>query len=444
MDELLFLAHRIPYPPNKGDKLRSHHLLRALAGRYRVHVGTFADDPADLAHAEALAELAGGETLVLPLDRRRAQARALAALPSGLPLGVAWYRDRRLQRWVEGLAARRRLGAAVAFSGVMAQYLLRGPARALRRVVDFVDVDSEKWRQYARAQLPPMSWVYALEARRLRAFEAAAARQVEASVLVSEPEAALFRRRAPGARQVAVVPNGVDAAYFDPAPERPNPYPLGVLPVVFTGAMDYWANADAVEWFARKVWPLVRERRPEARFFIVGARPAPEVQELARVPGVFVVGAVPDVRPYLAHAEVAVAPLRIARGIQNKVLEAMAMGLPTVATPQAAKGLSALPGEELVVARGAEAFAAAVAGLLGQPNEALRQAARRRVLRDYRWDRNLEGFLRLLDPEPGGQARSRRPAVTAGPGEAAEGGQAGASGWTTRPRSSGASSRGAS
>ncbi len=397
MREILLLVHRIPYPPNKGDKVRSYHLLKVLARRYRVHLGAFVDEPDDLQYVGAVRELAGGETLLLPLDRRRARARACAALAAGMPLGVAWYRERRMQRWVADVLARRPVGVALAFSGVMAQYLLRGPAARLRRVVDFVDVDSEKWRQYARAHLPPMSWIYGVEARRLRAFEAAVARQVEASVLVTAREAGLFRRRAPGARRVAVVPNGVDAAHFDPARVYPNPYPLGVRPVVFTGAMDYWANVDAVEWFAHEAWPRVRDRHPEARFFIVGARPTTDVRDLARIPGVFVVGGVPDVRPYLAHAEVAVAPLRLARGVQNKVLEAMAMALPVVVSPAAHRGLTAAAGEEVVVAKGAEAFAAAVAGLLGQGNEALRQAARRRVLQDYDWERNLARFFELID-----------------------------------------------
>jgi sugar transferase (PEP-CTERM/EpsH1 system associated) len=223
---------------------------------------------------------------------------------------------------------------------------------------------------------------------------------VDAGVFVSAGEADLFRRLAPeAAERVWGIHNGVDTVYFDPAGDYPVPYANGEKPVVFTGAMDYWANVDAVTWFAREVFPEVRRREPAARFYIVGARPTSAVLQLARLPGVAVTGAVHDIRPYLAHARVAVAPLRIARGVQNKVLEAMAMAKPVVVTPQALDGIVCEAGKEVVMAADAEEFAEQVCGLLRSAAPNLAEAARRRAVRDYSWEGNLRQFRNLLEED---------------------------------------------
>jgi sugar transferase (PEP-CTERM/EpsH1 system associated) len=229
---------------------------------------------------------------------------------------------------------------AFVYSSPMAQYVLDGAAAGLTRVVDFVDVDSEKWRAYAALKPWPLSAVYAREAERLLAFERRVAGLADACVFVSGDEARLFERlRGEPGGNVHAVNNGVDLAYFATGADFANPYPSDVPVLVFTGAMDYWANADAVRWFATEVFPLVRAQVPTAEFWIVGTRPLPEVCALARLPQVRVTGAVDDIRPYLAHGRLAVAPLRIARGVQNKVLEAMAMGRPIVGTSAAFEGL---------------------------------------------------------------------------------------------------------
>src|SRR3569623_985863 len=244
-----------------------------------------------------------------------------------------------------------------------------------------------------------MSWVYRREARTLLRYERRIAAAFDASVFVSDSEAALFRRRAPGgAPRVWGIHNGVDTDYFDPAQMLAVPYPLYEKPIVFTGAMDYWADVEAVVRFARKVFPIVREADEVAWYYIVGARPAAEVKELRRLPGVVVVGAVEDIRPYIAHAALAVAPLRIARGVQNKVLEAMAMAKAVVVTPQALDGIVCEPGRELLLAEGEQAYAAAVAAVLAHgADAALQRAARARVLADYSWETNLRRFESLLE-----------------------------------------------
>jgi sugar transferase (PEP-CTERM/EpsH1 system associated) len=410
MESLLYLTHRIPFPPNKGDKVRSYHVLRHLASRYRVHLGTFVDDEADWQHVDAVRELCA-DAYFAPLRRVQKPLRALGGLLTGRPVTSAVYRDVGMQAWVDRTLATTGLAKAVAFSAASAQYLT--PRPGLRCIVDFVDVDSEKWRQYAVDARWPLSAVYRREARTLLDFERRLAHDADASFFVTEEEAALFRRCAPeAAERVWTCANGVDSASFSPAHALPSPFRQGERPIVFTGAMDYWPNIDAVRWFARMVLPLVRRMDHAATFYIVGMNPAPAVRALQDDSAVTVTGRVDDVRPYLRHAEVVVAPLRVARGIQNKVLEAMAMGKAVIVSPHAASALRAQPGLEVEVAAGEEEFAAKVLRLLGTPAAAEMGAlARLRVLRDYEWAANLRRFDQALDATREAPRPAQRPRI---------------------------------
>ncbi len=396
MQDLLYLVHRIPYPPNKGDKVRSYHLLQHLLKCYRVHLGTFVDDPDDWRHTGVMCRLCV-DTCIRPLNPRLASLRSLTGLLSAQALTLPYYRDAVLQRWVDRTLARHSIKHIVVYSSAMAQYVMH--ARAAHRVADFVDVDSDKWRQYAAGKPWPLAGIYRREAVRLLEHEVRVAREFDASVVVSKAEASLFRRLAPECTEkVWHVNNGVDSAFFSPDREYADPFGAGQQALVFTGAMDYWPNVDAVEWFAREVFPALHAADSALRFYIVGARPTVRVTRLARGAGVVVTGTVPDIRPYLAHAALAVAPLRVARGTQNKVLEAMAMAKAVIASPEAATGIEALANKELIVATGKDAFAAQVRALLANPvaRHAIGQAARARVLADYLWSRNLGRFDRLL------------------------------------------------
>jgi len=407
MQRLIFLAHRIPYPPTKGDKVRSYHLLRFLAARYRVHLGAFVDDVSDFEHVQALRELCA-ECHLLRLDPRIARLKSLTGLFSGAPLTLPYYRSGSMRRWVAGVLRAGPVRGAVAFSAAMAQYV--PSVKGLRRVVDLVDVDSDKWRQYAATQRWPYSAIYRRESRALLGYERHIARRFDATVLVSAAEAELFRRLAPeAAEKIWHIDNGVDSEYFSPERRHVSPYAEGERVLVFTGAMDYWPNVDAVIWFARKVFPEIRRALPDARFCIVGARPRPEVVGLAQVPGVTVTGTVADVRPYIAHAKLAVAPLRMARGVQNKVLEAMAMARPVLASPQAVEGIEARVGTELLVAADERAYVEEATRLLKlEEASAIGAAARARVLASYDWQRSLSRFERLLaDGEESATVRSR-------------------------------------
>lgn len=312
---------------------------------------------------------------------------------TGEPLTLPYYRHAGMQRWVD---AHLRAGAdrVLTYSSAMARFVM-GAGKA-RRVMDFVDIDSDKWRQYAQTKSWPMSWLYRREGERLLAWERKVAAAFDASLFVSEKEAEDFRELAPeSAARVGHYNNGVDADYFSPERDYPDPYAAGVTAIAFTGAMDYWPNIDAVIWYAREVLPGLRAARPELQFAIVGSRPPPEVRELAALPGVLVTGRVEDVRPWLAHARVVVAPLRIARGIQNKVLEGMAMAKTLVATPQALEGIHARVGEEVRRAVDAAELARETLAALDGPD--LGAAARSRVLNDFTWNRALARVDRLLE-----------------------------------------------
>ena len=404
MKSVLFLCHRLPWPPDKGDKIRSYRVFRRLAERYRVYLGTFVDDPADWRHLPAVKALCAG-VCVRPLQPWRARWRALASLTRGDALTVGIYRDRAMRCWVERLLADRKIDLAVCYSSGVAPFVLRHGE--LRRVMDFVDVDSDKWRQYAQAHGGLTRLVYRREARRLARFERAIATQFDASVFVSEAEAAFFRRQLPeAAGKVHGIPNGVDAGYWDPQRSCSSPYPTGVRGVAFVGAMDYRANVHAAEWFAREVWPRVIAQRPDARFYIVGNKPTAAVQALGQLTGIRVTGRVEDVRPYVAHAHAVAAPLRIARGIQNKVLEALAMEKVVLATPEAWEGLEDFAGRQGCISDSPEVMAAEALRWLDFPRPARVPAARARVLSSHDWTRNLDVYENVLrNAQPGVASR---------------------------------------
>ena len=302
-----------------------------------------------------------------------------------MPLTLGYFHDAELERWVDATVAAHRPSRIFVFCSAMAPYALPYPAAT--RILDMVDVDSDKWRQYAASKAWPASAIYAREARTLLEFERGAAAEFDATLLVSRAEADLFKSLAPDAAdRIVALPNGVDASYFDPGRDYPDPYPSGVRALCYTGAMDYWPNIDAVCWFAEKVMPLLGARSPGVEFWIVGARPAPAVERLARLPSVRVTGRVDDVRPYLAHAAAVVAPLQIARGIQNKVLEAMAMAQPVVLTPHAAEGIELAAGRDVLIASDAPEFAARVGEVLDGLHPHLGARGRQRILADYQWN----------------------------------------------------------
>ncbi|PWG01141.1 TIGR03087 family PEP-CTERM/XrtA system glycosyltransferase [Sphingosinicella humi] len=402
MDGILFLAHRIPYPPDRGDKIRSWHMLKHLGGLARVHLACFADDEADAAHLPALREAMAGSLGEAHVEvRRTGRLKAgLQALVSGEPLSLPLFDSPAFRAFVNPLLASGSVGTVFAFSSQMAQFVPRGAKP--RFVMDFVDMDSAKFAGYAEEARAPFSWVYRREAAKLFAFERATAARADVSLFVSESEAGLFRSKAVlPAADIRAIQNGVDLDFYDPAAEFPKLESMGGPLIAFTGQMDYLPNIEAVTTFARDVLPLIRRQRPDARFAIVGRSPTEGVQRLEQGENVVVTGAVSDIRTWLAAADVVVAPLRVARGVQNKVLEAMAMARPVVASPAAFEGIEAEPGRDLIVAKGTRAQADAVLGLLDpQVAEAMGRSARAQMERAYRWETRLAPLTDIL-AEPG-------------------------------------------
>ncbi len=393
---MLFLCHRIPYPPDKGDKIRAWHMLHHLAQRHRVHLGCLADDPEDLAHLPVLQALCASVSCQ-PIDKRRQRLRALAALRPGKPLTLGYFHHAGLQGWVDARLADPAVRQAFVFSSAMAPYVMRPGAARRPAVLDMVDVDSEKWASYGREGRLPMRLVWAREGRTLLAFERRAAAWFDRTLFVSQDECRRFNQLAPeSVGRTDWVENGVDLEYFSPAQAGASPYAEPKAAIVFTGTMDYRPNVDAVGFFARSVMPLLRARRPDAAFHIVGASPAPAVQALAALPGVHVAGRVADTRPWIGHAALAVAPLLIARGIQNKVLEAMAMARPVLVSPEALEGVRAEPGRDLLVAADAAAMAGRAAEVLDGQHRGLGAAARATMEASYRWSATLRRLDELM------------------------------------------------
>ncbi|MEG3640521.1 TIGR03087 family PEP-CTERM/XrtA system glycosyltransferase [Magnetococcus sp. PR-3] len=397
MANILFLVHRIPYPPNKGDKVRAYHLLLELAARHHVSIGAFVDDPHDWQYAQDLAAQIQGACHLVPLDPKRAKPASLRGLLRGEALSMPYYRSRRMRGWVESLFAAGQVDATVCYSSPMAQYVAHHDQPI---IMDFVDVDSDKWRQYAQEKTGVMRWLYQREGERLEWEEKIISDRVEASYFVNQKEAEHFRVLHPDRHgSVHHYDNGVDLQKFDPDQPYENPYTEGGSVLVFTGMMDYWPNIQAMVWFAQRVFPTLRQRHPNVQLAIVGAKPADEVVKLAEQPGVMVTGRVPDVRPYIAHAAFAVAPLLTARGTQNKVLEAMAMGKAVLATPQAMDGLTSYPETTQWVADGVEGMVEQAHTLLSQPQQAVVSGAagRRCVQEHYNWSANIAPVMDKLE-----------------------------------------------
>ncbi len=400
---LLYLVHRLPYPPDKGDRIRAFHVLRFLAERAEVHLACLADEAVD-PETPAVLERLAARVAIVPIGRLGRWGSGLASLAVGRSVTEGAFRSTALRKVIRTWTRETRYHAVVASASSMVPNLRLPELAEVPAVVDLVDVDSQKWFDYAAASRGVRRWFYSLEGRRLRKLERDLPRWAHTVTLVSEAEADLYREFCtPGL--VQAVGNGVNLDYFRPAwgPTEPS--------CVFVGALDYRPNVEGVNWFCREVWPGVRQAYPQARLLLVGRRPAPALRWTALLPGVELIGQVPDVRPYLARASVAVVPLQIARGVQNKVLEALAMAKAVVASPQCLKGLKARPGTHLQSASTAGEWRRAVLELLRSLSlrQQLGSAGRSFVEEHHRWEvclAPLADILGLPDPAVNGSPQS--------------------------------------
>ena len=397
MGEILFLAHRVPFPPNRGDKIRAHHLLKRLARIAPVHVGCLAESDEDRRAITQLQELAA--SYCAPNRTKPLALAGVEAVLSGKPVSLTAFHNPKLAQWVKSTVVERNISTVVIFSGQMGQYVSEDFGGRL--LVDLCDVDSAKFENYAAAG--QRVWINAREARLLARDEGRLANRADATILISEAEANLFESRLSvgHSANIHVIGNGIDAGLFDPdivtalaeITQRPGPH------FVFTGQMDYQPNEAAALWVIRQLLPAFRKAHAGAEFHVVGRNPTSALLGYNSHPGVTIWGEVPDVRPFLKAADAVLAPLSIARGVQNKVLEAMAMSQPVVLTPEAATGIAALDGQDwLLSPRDVTSFCERMDMLIGESSHAaeIGRAGRRFVLDHHDWDAMLAPLERLI------------------------------------------------
>jgi sugar transferase (PEP-CTERM/EpsH1 system associated) len=389
---VLFLTHRLPYAPNRGDRVRAYHILSMLAARCEVDLVSLVHDQDEASHADSVRRITPHVTTAA-VPRLRNLVRGALALPTALPLTHALLDAPELDRKIRGICAERPPDVVLAYCSGMARFALRPPLDAVPLVLDLVDVDSAKWRELAARprSRSPIRWLYRREADTLGAFESKAAAAARVTIAVNEREAAAARRLAPGA-DVRVVSNGVDARALCPIDG-----PAAVPQLVFCGVMNYQPNEEGMLWFVRDIWPLVRARRPDSRLSIVGSNPTAHLRAACAADrAIEITGRVADVRERLWQSAIAVAPLRVARGVQNKVLEAVAAGLPTVVTTAVAAGLPQQVQPACPVADTPELFADAVLDLLALTPDERRARAAQATLDSLDWPTALERFWSIL------------------------------------------------
>ncbi len=386
---ILALTHRLPYAPNRGDRIRAYHVLGHLQRDHEIELVSLTHDREEASLAGELEER-GIRTHVAPVSRVQGLARVAHGLMTDTSLTHCLLHSPIVAPTLKTIVATRPPDVVLAFCSSMARFAMEPPLAGTPFVHDMMDVDSAKWESLAGSAPALKRWVYAREHRTLSRFERLAAGAAVTTLVVNERERVLLDRLAPDAA-VRVIENGVDLEQFRPA-DAPSDAPVAV----FCGVMNYQPNEAAAVWIARTVWPLVIAKRPDARLMLVGASPTPSVRGLASAT-VTVTGSVPDTRPYLWSAAMGLAPLQTARGIQNKVLEAVAAGLPVVITPAVAEGLPPEVSPAARVAASPEAFAGAMLDLMARTPAERRAIAGRATLASLAWPARLAGLSAIVE-----------------------------------------------
>jgi sugar transferase (PEP-CTERM/EpsH1 system associated) len=388
--KILYVCHRFPYPPKRGGKIRPFNMIRHLARRHEVHVASLARSRQEAAEGQGLRDFCARyemSAVNAPLQ----MARMLIRLPTLAPSSFGYFRSSQLARRIRDALARESFDLIFVHCSSVAPYVER--VTGIPKILDFGDMDSQKWLEYARYKPFPLSLGYALEGRKLEREERRLARRFDLCTATTRAEWQTLENYGTG---VATdwFPNGVDGNYFSPTDA---PYDRDTI--VFVGRMDYYPNQECMFDFCARTLPLLKSRRPGTRLVIVGADPSPAVRRLAEIEGVTVTGSVPDVRPYVRNAALMVAPLNIARGTQNKILEAMAMGVPVVTSKVAAGGVDALADEHFLVATNPAEYAAAIERIAGDPAERARLAAagRARMLSHHAWERSMRRLDAIIE-----------------------------------------------
>ncbi|OUT58680.1 D-inositol-3-phosphate glycosyltransferase [Stieleria bergensis] len=394
MPPLLLLTHRYPYPPNRGDRIRSYNLLRVLAQHYSVTLACPHDEPVtdqQLNHVKQLTD----RVITFPQTKAK-WLNAGTRFVSGRSITEGVFFNRKVANQIIQQHQSRPFEAAVVFCSSMYPYVENKPFDNLTKVVDLVDVDSKKWQQLSDEASGAKRAIYRREYKTVRKLEQQIADQADAVVLVSEDEAKVFRQEVPGRAPVYGISNGVDTEFFQP-PKAARSDRTAACKLVFTGVMDYTPNVEGMLWFCKEIFPGVHAQT-NATLTIVGRRPVAAIEQLSEQPGVEVTGEVPDVRPFLEEADIGVSPLKLARGIQNKVLEAMASGLPVITTQEAAEGIDGKHGSEFLIADTVSQWQESLQALSADPKQRsqIGQTARNKVQAHYGWHAKLSPILDLL------------------------------------------------
>lgn len=390
---ILFLAHRIPFPPIKGDKIRSFHEIKLLSQKHRISLVCLADDKRDLQYADNLHSYCQSVDVVY-LSPIQAKLQALLALfTSRKPLSLPYFFSKTLYSIVQQKLREQQYDIILIFSSSMAQYVTH--IHEIPKVMDFVDVDSDKWAQYAKYARFPYSYIYRLESRRLRSYEAFIAKTFQYSIFVSPKEKEDFQKSVGSEARVEAIAHGIDITMFHPSDEPYDPNRL-----VFTGAMDYFANVETMLYFVREILPLIQQKIPHVILYIVGSKPAPEIIRLGeQYTNIVVTGFVEQIQPYVIQSAVFVAPMRIGRGINNKILEAMAMGVPVITSSLGFEGIPGEPQRDIFVADDPHEFARYTCTLMLNPEQrkAVAIRARKTIEEQCNWEKNIEQLEMLLE-----------------------------------------------
>jgi len=388
--KILYLCHRFPFPPKRGGKIRPFNMIRHLANSHDVTVASLARSPEEAREGAGIASFCS-RYVMAEVSNPIQVARMVARVPTVTPSSMGFFYSPVLARRVRDLLARDRYELIFVHCSSVAQYV--ESVRGIPKILDFGDMDSQKWLEYARYKPFPLSTGYWLEGKKLEREEIRLARQFDMCTATTRAEWETLASYGNGFDS-DWFPNGVDSTFFAPTGEPYDPDTIS-----FVGRMDYYPNQECMFDFCANVLPLLRERRPTIKLTIVGADPPPAVKKLGRLPGVTVTGSVPDVRPYVRGSALMVAPLNIARGTQNKILEAMAMGVPVVTSGVAAGGVDALEQEHFLVARTYQDYSAAVLRILEDPKERdrLARAGRDRVLRHHAWPYSMKRLDAVIE-----------------------------------------------
>lgn len=399
---ILYLCHRIPFPPTKGDKIRSYNQIKYLSKNHKIYLGTLIDHQSNVKFMEILSNYCEDVFAC----KSYGKIKLFHSLINNKPFSISFFYASELQKYVDEVFSKHSIDAVICYCSSMAEYIFNTPRykadklKGVKLIIDYVDLDSDKWNQYSLYARFPFTMIYKLEQLRLFNYEKRINTEFDHSLFVADREVEIFRKLYNRLKNTVVIPNGVDTDYFFPEKnglQLSYDKPKGPI-LVFTGVMNYFANVDGVIWFVEKIFPLIKKEYPDLKFYIVGNKPTVRVKNLQKTKNVIVTGYVDDIRQYYWMADICVIPLRIARGLQNKVLEAMACGKPVVTTKNASNGIMCENNKNIVIADDENAFAKAVIQLLSnsESRKALGTMANENIRENYLWDVQLSKLDCLL------------------------------------------------